>query len=319
MKRPFGCWGITSIVLGMILSITQAQQVAITQIVEHPALDAIYQGILVGLDEAGFNKQSGLEVNYQVAQGNTTVATQIAKKFAGSSSDVIIAISTPSAQAVASATQTIPIIFSAVSDPVSAKLVNADLSPKGNVTGVMDFPPVEAQIQLIKTTVPNLSTIGVIYNPGEANSVAIIEMFKREAQKLGIQVLEGAATKTADVSSATKYLLPKVEAIYIPLDNTVISALEAVIVNAERGQIPVFAADTDSVKRGAVAALGYDYFSLGKQTAKMAARLLSGEKVEQIAVENVEALRLVVNPVAAEKQGLKFDADFLATAQEIIE
>ena len=278
--------------------------VALTQIVEHPSLDAARRGILDELAAAGFAPGRNLTVDYQNAQGNPVTAAQIARQFVGAQPTVIVAIATPSAQAVAAATRAIPIVFCAVSDPIAAKLVKNLDHPGGNVTGTRDFPPLAEQLDLIRELSPAARTLGVIYNPGETNSVAMIDSLKPLASSKGFQLVEAAAPKSGDVLSAARQLTGKVDAIYIPLDNTVVSALEAVIKVGREARIPVYSADTDSVKRGTVAALGFDYYDVGRQTGQQVVQVLRGAKPGAIPVENIKKLSLFLNPQAAAAMGV---------------
>ena len=281
-----------------------SRTVALTQIVEHPSLDAARRGILDELAAAGFVPGRNLAVNYQNAQGNPVTAAQIARQFVGARPEVIVAIATPSAQAVAAATREVPIVFCAVSDPVGAKLVRNLDRPGGNVTGTRDFPPLAAQLDLIRELSPAARRLGVIYNPGETNSVSMVAALKPLASARGFQVIEAAAPKSGDVLSAARQLAGQVEAIYIPLDNTVVSALEAVIKIGRETKIPVYSADTDSVGRGAVAALGFDYYDVGRQTGQQVVRVLSGEKPGDLPVEGVRKLGLFLNLQAADAMGV---------------
>lgn len=285
-----------------------SKTLALTQIVEHPSLDAARRGIVDELAAAGFVQGQNLTVDYQNAQGNPATAAQIARKFAGARPDVIVAIATPSAQAVAAATRELPIIFCAVSDPVGAKLVGQLEKPGGNITGTSDLSPIAEQLDLIRELSPNAKTLGVIYNPGEVNSVSLIGLLKQLAPGRGFRVVEAAAPKSGDVLSAARQLAGKAEAIYIPLDNTVVSALEAVIKVGREAKIPVYSADTDSVGRGTVASLGFDYYDVGRQTGQQAIRVLRGEKPGDIPVERIKKLNLFLNLDAAAAMGVTIPA-----------
>lgn len=294
------------------------KHVAITQIVEHPALDAATKGVKDELAANGFVVGKNLKWSFESAQGSVATAAQIAKKFVGDAPDVIVAVATPSAQTVAASTKTIPLIFSAVTDPVGAKLVASMAHPGGNVTGVSDMSPIGAHMGLIKRIMPAAKRLGVIYNPGEANSVSLVDLVKAEAPKAGMSVAEAAATKSGDVLAAARSLVGKVDALYIPTDNTVVSAFEAVVKVGQDAKIPVFAADTDSVKRGAVAAAGFNYYDVGRQTGKMVVRVLKGEKPAGIPAEGVAKTELYVNPGAAKKMGIAIPADVVKDAKEVV-
>ena len=288
--------------------------VAITQIVEHPALDACRKGVE---DEL---KAQGIEVNwtYESAQGNPGTAAQIARKFVGDAPDAIVAISTPSAQTVVAATKDIPVIFTAVTDPVGAKLVLDPKKPGGNVTGMSDLSPIALHLDLIARITPKAKRIGVISNPGEANSVTLVGLLKEHAPARGMTIVEAAAPRSNDVLAAARSLVGKVDAIYVPTDNTVVSALEGVIKTGIENKLPVYAGDTDSVPRGAIAALGFNYYDVGRQTGAMVARVLKGEKPGDIAVEGVQKTELAVNPKSAEAMGVTIPADVIAEAKTVV-
>jgi len=295
------------------------KHVAVTQIVEHPALDAVRKGVKDVLAEAGLTEGNGLKWSFESAQGNAATAAQIAKKFAGDAPDVIVAIATPSAQTVVATTSTIPVVFSAVTDPVGAKLVADAMHPGANVTGVTDMTPIAAHMALVKRIVPNATRLGVISNPGEANSVSLVSLIEVEAPKLGMSVVVAAATKSGDVLAAARSLVGKVDAIYIPTDNTVVSAFEAVVKVGNEASIPVLAGDTDSVKRGAVAAAGFDYYDVGRQTGKMVMKILDGANPGDMPVEGVAKSDLFVNLSAAKAQGVTLSGDLIAEAKEVIQ
>ncbi|HEY5715303.1 MAG TPA: ABC transporter substrate-binding protein [Psychromonas sp.] len=292
--------------------------VATTAIVEHPALDAVRDGIKEVLNENGYTGDE-LKFTYESAQGQPAIAAQIARKMVGDAPDIIVAIATPSAQAAASASKDIPVVFSAVTDPVGAKLVSSLIQPGGNVTGLSDMVNVKQQLALIKEFLPNLKTLGIPYNPGEANSVSIVNNLKAAAEEIGVTVIESPAPKSSDVMIATKQLIGKVDAIYCSTDNTIVSAFESVVKVGIDAQIPVFAADTDSVERGAVAAVGYDYADLGRQTGDIVVRILKGEKPGMIDVKLAEGTSLFVNTKMAAKMGVEIPAAVLARATKIIE
>ena len=296
-----------------------AQSVSVTSIVEHPALDAVRDGVKEALAEAGYTEEKGLKWQYQTAQGNTAIAAQIARKFVGDRPDVIVAIATPSAQAVVSATKDIPVVYSAVTDPVVAQLVPA-MEPSGtNVTGVSDRLALERQIELIKKVVPDAKRVGMVYNPGEANSVVVVKAMRELLPEQGMSLVEATAPRTVDVGAAARSLVGKVDVIYTNTDNNVVSAYEALVKVGTDAKVPLVASDTDSVVRGAIAAVGINYGDLGKQTGRMVVRILKGEKPGDIASETSDNLELFVNPGAAEKQGVTLDPEFVKSATKVIE
>ncbi|NKC51005.1 ABC transporter permease [Ochrobactrum cytisi] len=280
--------------------------VAVTAIVEHPALDAARDGVKDALAEAGYKEGENLKFVYQSAQGNPATAAQIARQFVGEGPDVIVPISTPSAQAVVSATRDIPVVFTAVSDPLGAQLVKDMTKRGGNVTGLSDMSPVAEHIKLIKEVMPNIKKLGYLYNSGETNSVSLPAALKEAASAEGIEIVESAATKSAEVQGAARALVGRADAMYVPTDNTIVSALESAVGVAEESKLPLFTADTDSVKRGALAALGFNYYDVGKQTGAVVVKILKGEKPGDIAVDIAKGTDLVINLGAAKKMGVEF-------------
>ena len=293
--------------------------VAVTAIVEHPALDAARDGVKEALEAAGYKEGENLKFLYESAQGNPATAAQIARQFAGEGPDVIVPISTPSAQAVVSSTRDIPVVFTAESDPLGAQLVKDMDKPGGNVTGLSDMSPVAEHLALIKEILPNAKTIGFLYNSGEANSVSLLAVLKEEAEKAGLTVVESAATKSAEVQGAARALVGRADAIYIPTDNTIISALEGAVAVAEEAKLPLFTADTDSVSRGAIAALGFNYKDVGKQTGEIVVRILKGENPGDIPVKVAAGTDLVVNKGTAAKMGVTLPEAVVGRATHVIE
>lgn len=296
---------------------SEMKSVAVTAIVEHPALDAVRKGVEDELKADGFEPGKKIKYQFQSAQGNTATAAQIAHKFAGDNPNVIVAIATPSAQAVAASTRTVPVVFTAVTDPVAAKLVSSWQASTGNVTGVSDMLPLKTQVDLIKRVVPNAKRVGIVYSPGEVNSVTVVKELKAELAKRGMTLVEAAAPRTVDVASAAKSLVGKADVIYTSTDNNVVSAYEALYQVAQSAKLPLIAADTDTVKRGAIAAYGMNYYDLGRQTGKIVVRILKGEKPGTIAPQMGSKLNLVVNPTAAEKEGVKLSPSLTQEAKEV--
>lgn len=296
---------------------TNTKKVAITAIVEHPALDAVRQGVIDELRAEGYEQGKNLQLDFQSAQGNTATAGQIAKKFAGNNPDVIVTIGTPSAQSMVAATRKIPIVFAAVTDPVAAKLVTSWEPSKTNVTGVSDELPLQPQIDLMKQVVPNLKTVGYVYSPGEINSTVVLGQLQSLLAKDGITVAAAPAQRTTDVPMATKSLQGKADLIYTSLDNNVVSAYESMYKVAKDMKMPLVASDTGSVKRGAAVALGVNYHELGTATGKIVGRILKGEQAGNIASQRMTAdqLDLMVSKSHAAEQGITFSEQLLKQAK----
>lgn len=284
---------------GTVVQATETVHVAVGQIVEHPALDTLRISLKEGLEKEGYVEGKNLTWTYENAQGSPITAVQAIHKLVSGAPNVIVTLSTPMTQAAATATPDIPIVFGAVSDPKAAKLTSHK-----NVTGLTDFVPVQPQLDLVKAVVPHVKSIGVIFNSGEANSQKQVQEIKALAKKQDIQVVEATVSKSSDVPAATKTLVGRVEAILLPTDNTVISALESIIKIGIHNKIPVFGSDVDIVRRGTVAAYGVDWQVSGVALAKMVTSILKGTPVKDIPIQNPETLSLYVNPKAAQQMGV---------------
>jgi len=291
--------------------------VATTAIVEHPALDAVRDGVKDTLNEMGYSGDR-LKFTYESAQGNPAIAAQIARRLVGEQPDVIVAIATPSAQALAAATKEIPVVFSAVTDPVAAKLVSNPDKPGGNITGMSDMSPVDRHMDLIKEFLPGANSIGVPYNPGEANAVSLVKKLQEVAPDKGLTIVEAAAPRSADVRNAAQNLVGKVDAIYVPTDNTILTALESVVKVGMDSGIPVFAADTGSVERGALAAMSLDYYQLGRATGIVVANILKGTDPGDIPVRVPEGDQLHVNAKMAAAYGVTIPQSVLDRATKVV-
>ncbi|MDO4643229.1 MAG: ABC transporter substrate-binding protein [Cardiobacteriaceae bacterium] len=292
--------------------------VAITQIVSHPSLNLIKDGIIDELADAGFKDGETIKVDYQIAQGDPSIAVQIAKQFAGKKPAVIVAITTPSAQTVAASSRDTPVVFAAVTDPIAAKLVDSLEKPGKNVTGTANSVPVDRSLDSILEILPEAKRIGYLYNPGEVNSVATLKTLQSEAEKRGLTVIERAVNKSADALDAAQSLVGKADAIWIGMDNTVVSALEAVIRVAERNHLPLFTADVESVARGSLAAIGHNSYKDGRQTGVMVAKVLKGTAPADIPVEDGITFGYVINVEAAKKMGVNIPPEVLKKADRLI-
>lgn len=259
-------------------------KISILQTAEHPALDATREGLLAELKTLGYND---LIVDYQSAQGNATLAVQIAQKFVSNKPDIIVAIATKASQAAMTATKgaNIPLVFTSVTDPLAAKLV-ADLkSPQGYVTGVSNFVAPEPAFAFFKKVIPHLKTLGIIYDPGEPNSISLNKAMETAAKNMGLQLVMAPATKTSEVLTASKSLCGKVDAMFANNDNTALAAFKSVVKAAQGCNIPALVSDVDMMDQGAFAALGPNQFDLGRQTARMVDRILKNPEAPLPPVE----------------------------------
>jgi putative tryptophan/tyrosine transport system substrate-binding protein len=294
-------------------------RVGISQIVEHPSLDATRKGFVDELQDQGYTPGKTIDYDYKNAQNNRAVSVQIARKFVGDPVDLILTISTPSSQDAAAATKEIPILFSAITDPLAAGLVESLSKPGRNVSGTTDRSPVAGQMDLIREIIPNAKKLGVIYNPGEVNSVASVKDIKAESAKRGMTLIEAPAPSSSAVRTAAETLVGKVDAIHIPTDNTVVLALESVIKVCQENKIPLFASDVESVSRGAMAAVAIDYYKLGRQTGVMAKKLLEGTaKISQMRVEEQKDLLLHLNIGQTTKMGVTIPEPIVLRATRVI-
>jgi len=312
--------GALCAVLLAVPAAAQTFRISVNQFVEHPSLDAVLRGIKDGLQDLGVIAQFSVHN----AQGNMATATQIAQQIAGEEPDAVVAIATPSAQACAQAIKKSPVlaktplVFTAITDPLAAGLVEDLERPGRNITGVSDKLPVAKHMALVAEVLPGIKRLGVIFSTGEANSRATVEMLAAEARGRGWELVQAGVAKSADVYQAAKSLVGKVDAIYVPTDNTVVSTLESVIKVGTEARIPVFSADVDSVARGTVAAVAFDYYLHGKQTARLLHRILvDGVAPGSIPVEHQDQLVLHVNLKAAKAMGIAIPEPIRLRAEKI--
>ena len=319
-----------SLIFGLILMMVMVFSVSINagaseiemgviQIVEHPSLDASYQGFVDALNELGYQKDEDVTYDHQNAQGDMATAQNIAQKFVNDNKDMVLSIATPTSQAMVQATQDIPILITAVTDPVEAGLVDSMERPGNNVTGTTDLTPVESQLELLKEIVPEARNVGVVYNAGEVNSLVQVEIARDSADDLDIQIIEATATTSGEVLQAAQSLVGRVDAFYVPTCNTAVSALESIIMIAEDNNIPLIVGEDDSVERGGLATTGISYYELGYQTGVMAAEVLEGAVPAEMPIQSADKVETVLNTEAAEAMGVTFSEELLEQADKIIE
>jgi putative tryptophan/tyrosine transport system substrate-binding protein len=290
-------------------------RIGVTQFVEHPSLDAALEGFKQAL------KDKGLSVSYNVqnAQGDMNNNQTIANNFVSDQVDLIFANSTPSAQAALNATKDIPIVFTSVTDPVGAQLVQSMEKPGGNVTGTTDTHPdaIPKTVQFIDKYVKG-NRVGMIYNSGEQNSVAQVETVKKAMKGTDLKIAPVSVSTSAEVKQAAESLVGKVDCIYIITDNTVVSALESVIKVASDHDIPLFVGELDSVKRGGFAAYGFDYYDIGYEAGEMAAQILKdGKKPADLPVQYPKKLKLLINKKAAKDMGIELNPEWDSIAEYV--
>lgn len=296
------------------------KKVYISQLVKHPALDMTTKGIIDGLEQNGYKNGVNLDLRVESAQANTALASQIAAKFVAQDADIVVGVATISAQSFVKYTKEnkAKLVFSSVTDPVKAELVESLSMCGKNISGVSNFVELEPQIKLFKTIQPNLKRLGFLYNPSEVNSLSLIKKLEELCPKFGISLIVQAANKTSEVAQAVTKLAANVDAIFISNDSTALSALQLIINSATKVKVPVYVSDTDAVELGALAALGPNQYNIGLQTAKIIVRALKGEDLGAIAVEFPSSTELYLNEEAAEKIGFQFNNELKATAATII-
>lgn len=290
--------------------------VGIVQLVEHAALDAANKGFVEGLASKGYKEGQNIAYDRQNAQADQSNLQNIAHRFVNNKVNLICAIATPAAQTVANVTSDIPIVATAVTDYKAAKLVKDNAKPGTNVTGTTDMNPVEQQLDLLLKLVPNAKSVGTIYCSSEVNSQLQIDILKKAAAAKGVTVKEATVSNVNDIQQAARSLIGKVQAIYVPTDNVLASAMPTLVSVTEEAKLPVICGEGGMVKAGGVATLGVDYYKLGFQAGEMAADILGGKsKPADMAIQAQKEFKAMVNVKEAEKIGLKVPEDVLKGAE----
>jgi len=295
----------------------KAFQVGVLQFASHPALDQSREGVIDFLAQSGFKDGEKIRLDIQNAQRDMSVARTIAKKFVADNKDLIYAIATPASQAAAKETNTIPIVFCTVTDPVKAGLVKSLEASGNNVTGVSDLIPVKTQIELLLKIDPKIKRLGIIYNPGEDNARVLVDLTKGVAKDLKLNLIESPVTNSGEVYGATQTLVGRVDGIYAIQDNTVISALESIIKVANNNRIPLLVPGIPSVERGGLATVGTSFYNLGKIAGEYGLRIIRGAKPSEIPVAFAKQFEIYLNQKSADEIGIKFSEDLLKGAKKV--
>lgn len=296
----------------------QVVKIGILQFVTHDALDEIERGIEDGLAEAGY-EGSNVELTVLNAEADQSKIQTMSKKLVDDGNDVVIGIATPAAQGLASATSDIPVIMGAISDPVGAKLVKNLDKPEGNVTGVSNHVPHAQTVELIQTITPDAKTIGVLYASSEDNSVSQVKEFTQYAEEAGLTVVEYAVPSTNEITTTMSVMTGKVDAIFVPQDNTIASAFPTVVTAANAAKIPVYSSVDTMVKQGSIASVAQSQYDLGLETAKIAVKILAGKKVSEVPVKVVDTGVPTVNLKAAKELGITIPDSLLEEADIAVE
>ena len=320
------CLALLAALVFSVPALTQAASapaktvtLGILQFAEHPSLDDCRNGFIEGMKQGGYVEGTNLIVNYQNAQADMATDNAIATNFIGST-DIICAIATPSAQAAFNAAQgNTPVIFTAVSDPIAAQLANADGTAIAGITGVSDALPVDAQLQLIRTMLPNAKKIGILYSTSEVNSESQLTTIKAAAPNYGFEISASGVTSSAEIQAACDALFPTVDCVMNITDNLVVSSLPVLLDKAAQLKIPVFGSEVQQVKSGCLASAGINYFNLGIQAGLMAAQVLSGTDIKTIPFEIVKQNDLFINQNAANALGIAVSPDLASKAIMIVD
>lgn len=294
-------------------------KIGILQFAQHPSLDNCREGVIEGLKEEGFVEGKNLKIDYQNAQADMGISAQIANSFVSNKVDMIIAIATPAAMSAYNATLNtdIPVVYTALSDPVAAQVADENKNPVGNITGTSDILPVEEQLKMIREILPDAKNIGILHTSSEANSDSMLKIYKNLAGKYNFKIVDEAINTTSDIPLATDNILSKVDAITNLLDNTVVNSLPTILDKASEKKIPVFGSEIEQVKMGCLGSEGIEYISLGNQTGKMASKILKGEKkAKEMPYETILEPNLYLNSKVAENLGIKIPKALIDRAVE---
>ena len=292
--------------------------VGIVQLVEHAALDAANKGFVEGMKSKGYEEGKNVTYDRQNAQADQSNLQNIAQRFVNNKVNLIYAIATPAAQTVANATSDIPIVGSAITDYKTAKLVKDNAKPGTNVTGTTDMNPVAAQLDLLLKIVPNAKTVGTIYTSSEVNSQLQIDILKEAAKKKNIVIKEATVSNVNDIQQAARSLIGKVDALYVPTDNIVASAMPTLTIVTEEAKLPIICGEENMAKAGGLATLGVDYYKLGVVSGEMAADILQGKaKPQDMAIRGQKDFKALINMKVANKIGVKIPEEVLKGAEVV--
>lgn len=320
---------LRTILLPLLLSLPSCDQpkirtdqyyvIGISQIIEHDALDQVREAAIKTLQRSGYVEGKNLKIIYLNAQGNLSSNMQVAQTLISQKPDVILAISTPSAQSLQKSAQTegIPVVFAAVTDPIGSHLSTTLEKPDKNITGIIDKPSLDKQIHLIRKLVPHTKRIGIFYNPGESNSTIMVEEMRALAHKEGIELVEGAISKAADLSLTFHKIRPLVDVLYVPLDNTIVSLMSQLSTLAIQANLPLIAADSGSVRKGALATYGFSYEACGIEAGSYIISLLKGHKPHDLPIKTPSMEGIYLNQTTANKLGMSAAVAQLGTIMEI--
>ena len=293
----------------------KVQTVGILQFVSHPALDTITKGVKDALKEAGYKEGKNLKIVFQNGQADQSKLATMSQQLVDKKADVLVGVATPAAQSLANTTKDIPIVLGAVTDPVGAKLVASLDNPGGNVTGVSDQPPVASQIKLGKELLPDAKTVGMLYSSTEVNSKYQVNEASKTAESLGMAVKEYPVASTNEIAQTVQVMSQNVDFIYIPLDNTIANAMQAVVGEANKSKTPIITSVNTMVEQGGLATVGIDQYTLGKKTGQMVVQILKGADPSVTPVYTFKEGVTVLNEKQAEFLGIQIPDNLKKEAQ----
>ena len=282
------------------------KKIGVVQLVEHDALDAAYKGFKEGLEDAGYKDGDKIKIEYKNAQNEQSNCQTIAQQFVTDKCDLVLAIATPAAQAMANESKDIPILVTAVTDPASSKLVKSNEKPGGNVSGTSDLTPVAKQMNLLKELVPSAKKVAMLYCSAEANSKFQVDLAKKEAKKLGLTSVDATVSESSEIRQVVESLKGKVDAIYAPTDNTIAAGINTVSMVANEAKLPLIVGEEGMCTGGGLATYGLNYYELGKQTAAQAVKILEGKaETKDMPIEYQENADLIINKDTAKTLGIE--------------
>ena len=292
-------------------------KLGVLQLLSHPALDAIYQGIQDELAKEGYEVGKNLEIDFQNAQGDQSNLASMSEKLVSNKNDVIVGITTPATLSLANVTKDIPIVMGGITYPVEAGLIKDEKKPGNNITGVSDRTPIKQQLEIMKQVVPTLKTVGILYTSSEDNSVKQAKQAEEDAKALGLEVKVATIANTNDIQQVTESLASQVEAIFVPIDNTIASAMATVVKATDAKKIPVFPSADTMVADGGVLGLGVDQYQIGVETAKMVVEVLKGAKPADTPIKLANEGVIYLNEEKAKELGITIPADIAQKAQKV--
>lgn len=321
MKKTIGILVILALIVIVSISGNKKQEevkkIAILQYVTHPAFDEVTVGIRESLAKAGFKEGKNITLDIQNGNGDNSTIQSIAQKFANQQDDLIVPYGTAPSQAVLNLVKNRPIVFAAVTDPITAGLVNDPQKPGANITGTSDITLYKESLELLKKLVPNAKKIGVLQNPGEANSVFALSETQKYAKELGLEIIVGTVNSSNEVYQAAKAISGKVDAFYVSADVTVTSGINGLIKATLESKRPLIAFTNSDVEAGALASLGTNYKKVGEKTGEIAVRVLKGENPGDIPVLGVTDADIFINKKTAEAIGLTISEEILKSAKTV--